>query len=240
MFEACQGVNYGRVLFLLPFLLAQGLFTYQDYDPRRDGGYYRFDMAILTVSFMYLCRIKTIEQLKHHSSGEFGKLLGLDRVPGARCLRGMFRELNACGQASSWNAGLAQGWTADEPPGIYYIDGHVQVCHGHLAQLGKKHVGRQRLCLPGMMEFWVNNADGLPYFFVTGQVNEKLQEVLTDEIIPRLDKLPLACKPPHELGAGPLLARYTLVFDREAYSPKLFGELWESHRVAVITYKYSI
>ncbi|MDD4191842.1 MAG: hypothetical protein PHI28_10950 [Mangrovibacterium sp.] len=133
MFEACQGVNYGGVLFLLPFLLAQGLFTYQDYDPRRDGGYYSFDMAILTVSFMYLCRIKTIEQLKHHSSGEFGKLLGLDRIPGARCLRGMFRELNACEQASSWNAGPAQGWTADETPGIYYIDGHVQVYHGHLA-----------------------------------------------------------------------------------------------------------
>ena len=81
MFEACQSVNYGGVLFLLPFLLAQGLFTYQDYYPRREGGYYSFDMAILTVSFMYLCRIKTIEQLKHHSSGEFGKLLGLDRVP---------------------------------------------------------------------------------------------------------------------------------------------------------------
>ena len=240
MFEACQSVNYGGVLFLLPFLLAQGLFTYQDYYPRREGGYYSFDMAILTVSFMYLCRIKTIEQLKHHSSGEFGKLLGLDRVPEARCLRGMFRELNDCEQASSWNAGLAQGWIADETPGIYYIDGHVQVYHGHLAQLGKKHVSRQRLCLPGMMEFWVNNADGLPYFFVTGQVNEKLQEVLVDEIIPRLGKLPLACKPPHELEADPLLARYTLVFDREAYSPKLFGELWESHRVAVITYRKNV
>ena len=152
----------------------------------------------------------------------------------------MFRELNDCEQASSWNAGLAQGWIADETPGIYYIDGHVQVYHGHLAQLGKKHVSRQRLCLPGMMEFWVNNADGLPYFFVTGQVNEKLQEVLVDEIIPRLGKLPLACKPPHELEADPLLARYTLVFDREAYSPKLFGELWESHRVAVITYRKNV
>ena len=27
-------------------------------------------------------------------------------------------------------------------------------------------LGRQKLCLPGMVEFRVNNADGLPYFFV--------------------------------------------------------------------------
>jgi len=29
------------------------------------------------------------------------------------------------------------------------------------------------------MEFRVNNADGLPCFYVTGEVNEKLQEVVT-------------------------------------------------------------
>ncbi len=48
-------------------------------------------------------------------------------------------------------------------PGLYYVDGHVQVYHGHLAELGRKHVSRQRLCLPGMMEFWVNSASGIPY-----------------------------------------------------------------------------
>ncbi len=152
----------------------------------------------------------------------------------------MFRELNACEQASCWNVGLTQVWIADETPGIYSIDGHMQVYHSHLAQLGKKHVSRQRLCLPGMMEFWVNNADGQPYFFVTGQVNEKLKEVLDGQIILHLNKLPVGCQPPHELEADLLLPRYTLVFDREAYSPKLFGQWWKSHRVVVITYRKNV
>jgi len=37
---------------------------------------------------MALCRIKTTEQLRKYSPGEFGNLLGLDRVPEVRCLRG--------------------------------------------------------------------------------------------------------------------------------------------------------
>lgn len=239
-FEACESINYGGVLFLLPFLFATGILTYRKHYSKRQSGYYDFDTAILTIAFMYLCRIKSIEQLKHHNSGEFGKLLGLDRIPEARCLRGIFKELNSTQQASAWGASLAGGWIGNDHPGIYYIDGHVQVYHGHLANLGKKHVSRQRLCLPGTMEFWVNNADGLPYFFVTGQVNEKLQEALVQEVIPRLNRLPMAGRSADELEADPQLPRYTLVFDREAYSPKLFGRLWDIHRVSIITYRKNV
>jgi hypothetical protein len=32
-----------------------------------------FDSSILTLAFIYLCRIKSVEQLKHHSPGEIGK-----------------------------------------------------------------------------------------------------------------------------------------------------------------------
>jgi hypothetical protein len=41
----------------------------------------------LSLALMYLCRIKNPEQLKHTSPGEFGKLLGLDRIPEAKNLR---------------------------------------------------------------------------------------------------------------------------------------------------------
>ncbi|MBA7579169.1 hypothetical protein ES708_21038 [subsurface metagenome] len=80
-------------------------------------------------------------------------------------------------RASEWNACLSEDWINHEDTSIYYINGHVQVYHGH--NPGKKHISRQKLCLPGMMEFRVNNADGLPYFYVTGEVNEKLEEVIT-------------------------------------------------------------
>jgi hypothetical protein len=39
----------------------------------------------------------------------------------------------------------------------------MQVNHGYKATLGKKHVLRYKLCLPGIQEFWVNNAEGMPY-----------------------------------------------------------------------------
>jgi len=239
-FEPCQSVDYGGVLFLLPFLLANGLLSYQKYFSQRQSGYYDFDSIMMTVSFMYLCRIKSAEQLKHHSPGEMGKLLGLDRVAEARCLRSILKELSDQQKSAQWNAFLAEEWINNEELCIYYVDGHVQVYHGYLANLGKKHVSRQRLCLPGMMEFWVNSADGLPYFFVTGQVNEKLQQALEEEIIPQLNILIQSKIPKDELCVDVQLPRYTLVFDREGYSPQFFGDIWQEHQVAVITYRKNV
>ena len=234
-FESCQSLTFGGVMCMVPFLLANGILSYKSFYSERSKGYYDFDIIMLMVSFMYLCRIKTPEKLKHHSPGELGKLLGLDRVPEAKCLRTILKELGYQEKAAEWNIYLAQEWVNQEEPSIYYIDGHVQVYHGYLATLGKKHVSRQRLCLPGMMEFWVNNADGLPYFFVTGQVNEKLQEVLEQEIIPMLNGLTNGQQA--SINTNPVVPRYSLVFDREAYSPEFFSRIWMEHSVAVITYR---
>ena len=239
-FESCESVEYGGVLLLLPFLMANGLLSYKNYYSERLSGYYDFDSVMLTLALMYLCRIKSIEQLKHVSPGELGKLLGLDRIPEARCLRGIIKELTVQERASQWNAYLSEEWINQEDTSIYYIDGHVQVYHGHLANLGKKHVSRQKLCLPGMVEFWVNNADGLPYFYVTGQVNEKLQEMITTELVPRLLELTDGRISQENLDADQRLPRFTLVFDREAYSPAFFKHLWESFRIAVITYRKNV
>lgn len=239
-FESSESVEYGGVLLLLPFLMANGLLSYKKYYSERLSGYYDFDSVILTLAFMYLCRIKSIEQLKHFSPGEMGKLLGLDRIPEARCLRGIINELTVQERASEWNAYLSEEWINQEDTSIYYIDGHVQVYHGHLANLGKKHVSRQKLCLPGMVDFWVNNADGLPYFYVTGQVNEKLQEMITTQLVPRLLELTDGRVRQEDLDADQTLPRFTLVFDREAYSPAFFKHLWESFRISVITYRKNV
>ena len=239
-FESCESVEYGGVLLLLPFLMANGLLSYKNYYSERLSGYYDFDNVILTLALMYLCRIKSIEQLKHFSPGELGKLLGLDRIPEARCLREIIKELSVQERASEWNAYLSEDWINQEDTSIYYIDGHVQVYHGHLANLGKKHISRQKLCLPGMVEFWVNNTDGLPYFYVTGQVNEKLQEMITTQLVPRLLELTDGKVSQEDLDADQTLPRFTLVFDREAYSPAFFKHLWESFRIAVITYRKNV
>ena len=189
---------------------------------------------------MYLCRIKNPEQLKQVSPGEFGKLLGIDRIPEAKCLRSKLKQISNQGKAAGWNQSLAAQWNERDENEFYYIDGHIQVYHEHKATLRKKHVSRQKLCLPEMQEFWVNNIAGLPYFYVTGNVNEKLQSAISNEIIPRLIN-DIPCKYPCEqLTADQELPQFTLVFDREAYNPALFKLLWESYRVAVITYRKNV
>lgn len=203
-------------------------------------GYYNLKHIIIGLAFLYLIRIKNPEQLKHHSPGELGKLIGLDRIPEAKTLRKKIYQISRQRQAKAWSRELAKKWVAEEKNHFYYIDGHVKVYSGHKANLGKKHISRLKLCLPGMTEFWVNNAKGLPYFVVTGEVNEKLQEIMLTKIIPELIENVAMKISDEQLAADKDLPRFTLVFDREAYSPKFFRQLWEQYRIAVITYRKNV
>jgi hypothetical protein len=239
-FENCQGVPHGGVLFLVPFLVETGLLTFKNHYKELDKGYYYIEYIVMLLSFMYLCRIKNPERLKNISAGEFGKLMGLDRVPEAKCLRKKIKQISGQRKSTQWNMALARDWSGREENEFYYIDGHVQVYHGYKATLGKKHVSRQKLCLPGIQEFWVNNADGMPYFYVTGQVNEKLQEMIRDHIIGDLLHNMPGKYSGQQLSADPDLPRFTIVFDREAYSPVFFKSLWDGHRIAVITYRKNV
>lgn len=238
-FIPSEGVDFGGVLFLLPALLATGLLSYKNHY-QDIGGYYDLDTIILSLAFMYLCRIKNPEQLKHISPGEFGRLLGLDRVPEAKNLRLKLSQIADQKKAKPWNRELAKSWVEAEENTFYYIDGHVKVYSGSKANLGRKHIARLKLCLPGITEFWINNSEGLPFFVVTGEVNEKMQEIILDKILPELLENVALKVTDEQLEADPDLPRFTLVFDREAYSPKFFGKLWAQHRVAVLTYRKNV
>jgi len=240
IFENCQSIENGGVLTVLPALLSQGLLNYKSHYDQITGLYYDMDTTILFLSFMYLCRIHNPEQTRHVSPGEFGKLLGLDRIPEARCLRTMLKKICRQGKSEEWCMRQAQQWVEDEQTTIYYIDGHAKVYCGDQANLGKKHISRLKLCLPAIMEFWVNNHQGMPYFVVTGEVNEKLGEMLSSEIIPRLMKQIALPVSEQDLMQDPDLPRFTLTFDREGYSPKAFKSHWEENRVAVLTYNKNV
>jgi hypothetical protein len=239
-FEPSQSVPMGGVMILLPFLIESGLLTYREHYQQREG-YYTFDNLLITLSFLFLLRIKTIEQSKLYNPGELGKLIGSDRIPEVKTCRSMIKELTGQEKCSDWGKTLTTQWIGEEQPELYYVDGHVQVYHGYLAELGKKHVSRQRLCLPGMMEFWVNSEKGLPFFFITADVNEKMLEMLENEIIPHLIKLH-GVSPEHKekMANNPDYPLFTLVFDREGYSPAFFKCIWEKHRIAVLTYKKNV
>ena len=238
-FERCRDVPLGGVLCALPALLANGLLDGTDQLLNRLHGYYLTMHVMILLGFMALCRIKTVEQLRGHAPGEFGRLMGLDRIPEVRCLRRKLGELAADGAAEKWAAHLSQQWLRESDPetvGTLYVDGHVRVYHGSATALPRRYVSRQRLCLRGTTDYWVNDGLGMPFFAVEKAVDPGLIEVLRTDIVPRLLRDVPDQPSERELREHPHRCRFVLVFDREGYSPAFFGEMWREHRVACITY----
>lgn len=237
-FESCLDVPKGGALCALPALLSNGLLRGVSEFLGPVGGYYQMIHILLLLAFMAVCRIKTVEQLRGHAPGEFGKLLGLDRVPEVRCLRNKLSQLSRDDAAQQWSLHLSRHWLeADHAAaGTLYVDGHVRVYHGGQTKLPRKFVSRERLCLRGVCDFWVNDATGNPFFVVEKVINPGMIQTLEDDIVPRL-LLDIPGQPSQEtFSEKPYLSRFNLIFDREGYSPAFFKKMWENHRIACITY----
>ena len=237
-FEPCLDVPNAGVLCGLPALLSNGLLEGAEQLLGQIKGYYAIFHILLLLAFMALCRIKTVERLRGQPPGEFGKLLGLDRIPEVRCLRQKMDALSSGNAAEIWAAHLSRHWMEADPEaaGTLYIDGHVRVYHGTLTRLPRRYVSRQRLCLRATTDYWVNDAIGQPFFLVEKPVDPGLLKVLENDMVPRLlDEIP---NQPDEtaLKENPHLCRFILVFDREGYSPAFFKTMWQQHRIACITY----
>ncbi len=238
-FQPAKDVSCGGVLCAIPSLMACGLFhKTPDHFPMVKRGYYRLEHFFLVLAIMALCRLKSVEPLHYVSPGEWGKLLGLDRIPEVRTLRQKIRWMVDEGNPQAWSADLCASWmsAAPEDAMVLYVDGHVRVYHGYQAKLPKHYVPRQRLCLHATTDYWVNAMDGQPFFVVNCPVDPGLVQVLEKEIVPRLlNEVPH--QPTDEaLSSDPLLHRFKIVFDREGYSPGLFLRLKEK-RIACLTYR---
>ena len=237
-FEVADDVPQGGVLCALPALLAFGLLRHTRERFSLPAGYYPLEIYFLVVSFLALARVRSLEALRYEPPGEWGKLLGLDRVPEVRTLREKLGELcQPGGRVQQWSQTLSQEWMAGsgETVGTAYVDGHVRVYHGKLTQLPRRYVARERLCLRGTTDYWVNAMDGQPFFAVTQAVDPGLLSVLRQSIIPRLQSELPGQPSAEQLAADPYLSRFTLVCDRAVYSPEFFAEA-KAERVAVITY----
>jgi hypothetical protein len=236
-FVAAADIPCGGVMLAVPALLALGLI-----DSTRDQltlpkGYYGLDSLLLLLAFMALARLPSIDALRYHAPGEWGDLLGLDRVPEVRTLRSKIRLLADQGQAESWGAHLSAQWMAATPAlaGALYIDGHVRVYHGEQTPLPRHYVARQKLCLRATTDYWVNALDGQPFFVINQVVDPGLLHVLEQEIIPRLERDVPHQPPPEALAAEPLRHRFLVVFDREGYSPGFFSRM-RAKRIAILSY----
>ena len=189
-FQGAFDVPNGGVLLSLPALLSMGLLQHTQKHFRLPNGYYGLDSIFLLMAFMALGRIKSIERLRYCPPGEWGKLLGLDRIPEVKTLRAKLKILSQEGEVSQWSADLCSQWmSADlENAALFYIDGHVRVYHGSQTKLPRHHVARQRLCLRATTDYWVNAMDGQPFFYINKAVDPGLIKVVENEIVPRLTK----------------------------------------------------
>jgi hypothetical protein len=238
-FVAVRDVTGGGVLLALPSLLAAGLLAHHAELYTLPKGYYGLPSIFLLLALMALARIDSLEQLRYKASGEFGELLGLDRIPEVRTLREKLKLLcQKAGQAALWNIALAKQWITGEQQAepVFYADGHVRVYHGKLTALPKHYVARQRLFQRASVDYWINAMSGKPFLCFNQPVDHGLVAALREDLVPWLEaNSPLSAEHQQCMDADPQVPRFTVIFDREGYSPELFGDLWEK-RIAVINY----
>ena len=241
-FEHSQDVFMGGLLVGLPVLVANGIF----HDVKKLGidkiqGFYHASHILLTLGFMALGRIRRPEGLRGVPPGEFGKLIGLDRCPEVKTMREKIHILAHEGDPQAWMKSLSSFWMKEDPQeaAFLYVDGHVRVYHGETAHLPKRYVSRQKLCLSGTTDYWVNDAIGRPFLVVSQALNEGLAKALLEKLVP--DLLISVPEQPtqEELDADPLLHRFVTIFDREGATHSLLSDLWEK-RIGAITYRKNV
>ncbi|ETR68131.1 MAG: hypothetical protein OMM_04743 [Candidatus Magnetoglobus multicellularis str. Araruama] len=226
VFEAVDGLARVGVFLSLPMLLSQGLIEVgEEVFGSLKQGFFGLRSVLLCIAFMSLLRIKNIEQLKEHSPGELGILLGMDRFPEVKTIRRKIEEIGQKGRSKEFSKQLSKRW-ADESPqtlGFLYIDGHVRAYNGK-KKIPKTHISRRRLCMPATTDFWVNESNSEPLFMVTTEANDSMLKVIENEILPEIKRVVTAER------------RITLVFDREGWSPNSF-QRWDKKGFDILTYR---
>ena len=227
------------MLLALPALLAAGLLRHALEFYQLPKGFYGIESIFLLLALMALARIRSLEQLRYQAPGEWGKLLGLDRIPEVRTLRAKLKLLcQDMGQAMRWNSAMAHEWIARQNDAelYFYCDGPVRVYHPDQTALPRHYVARERLCLRATTDYWINAMDGQPFLYGNQEVDPGLIATLTQDLVPWMEAH-VAKTPEQErrLAEDAHAHWFTLVFDREGYSPELFAKMGKK-RIAILTY----
>jgi hypothetical protein len=93
--ERADDVANAGVLCALPALLELGLLRHSQAHFQLPPGYYPLPSIFLVVALLALARVSSPEDLRYEAPGEWGKILGLDRVPEVKTLREKLTLLSA-------------------------------------------------------------------------------------------------------------------------------------------------
>ena len=80
--------------------------------------------------------------------------------------------------------------------------------------------------------------DGQPFFVINQVVDPGLIKVIEQDIVPRLAQQVPEQLSAEQLQADPLAHRFTLVFDREGYSPDFFKRMKAQRIACLIDHKF--
>ncbi len=213
--ELIPGENLRALgLFLaLPCLIEVGILAAvkQVYRALRPGFYGLRSFALMLL-FMALFRIKRPEGIKGIPPEILGRHLGLDRSPEMKTVRRKLTEIAQREKSQELVLELARRIREEDEDlvGFLYVDGHVRAYHGK-RELPKTWVPTRRMCLPATTDYWVNDAEGGPFFFVTTEGNPGLSKALPD-LLREVKKT---------LGDR----RATVIFDRGGWSQKALRKI---------------
>eukprot|EP01036_Dinobryon_divergens_P001984 gene1984-biopygen1757 len=100
-FTAADDVPQAGVLCALPALLTEGLLRHTRTFYALSPGYYPLEAIFLYLALLALVRCRSLEQTRYQSPGEWGRILGLDRLPEVKTLRAKIAELHRAREAAS-------------------------------------------------------------------------------------------------------------------------------------------
>jgi hypothetical protein len=214
--ESGSNLRFLGVLLAVPAILdLRLLHTVKSVYGSLRPGFYGLRSFVLTLVFMALLRIKRPEGLKGLPPEILGRHLGLDRSPEVKTVRRKLAEIADRRKSHEFLVEVARTIAADHEDlvGFLYVDGHVRAYHGKRMK-EKTLIPRNRLCMPAMTDYWVNDASGDPLFFVTAEGHGGLSKALPGLL--------------NDIrGIVGEDRRLTVIFDRGGWSTSLFTRMKE-------------
>jgi DNA-binding CsgD family transcriptional regulator len=214
VFASARSLPRAGALLAIPALVASGLLsTAEKIYGSLGPAFYGLRTTLVAYVLLALLRIPRPEALKEYSPGELGRIVGLDRMPEMKTLRGKLARLASLKGSYQLGREIARQRIAERGKvlGFLYIDGHVRAYHGKHT-IPKAYVTRMHLAAPASTDYWVNDQRGDPLFVVTADANAGMTRMLTPVLREVRELL------------GPR-RHSTVVFDRGGWSPKLFRDL---------------
>jgi transposase len=218
VFASAGRVPLAGLLLAIPALEATGLLTCAtEVFGCLPNGFYGLDTMLLAGVLRTLAGEPRAEGSTRIDPAALGRVLGLDRAPEVKTIRGKITALAATGRAEELLAAMAAAHVArldaSNPDllAVFYVDGHVRAYQG-ARKVARTHLSRLTFPAPATVETWISDASEDPVLVVMGAPGASLAMDL-HRLLPDLRRA---------VGDH---RRVLVGFDRGGWSPVLFQQM---------------